>query len=316
MVSPDNIKSPRKKTDSIDDDPHHKMWPKIQGLRDTDGFPIFDEDYYGIMGAYGFYDNNKIPKPDELLTHDIDTTTALHFYDTSLKKTPIDPKAVTTGGVGGSYKKSELYNDMDFSAFSTDRIKEKTHRILTDPARAYQAEALMNMRARKKILLENFKKIPPLNQLLEYTMMSLNVNTMLLERITDVLDYQEKQYVFEKQEAKPQGKNFYAELTLIKDTEATHIDFQNQKNNKNVPAVNTIRDFPNHNLLSLTIAIVSGSGNVYFATNKSQNSLETTVKLVASDGPYLINANKHFVIESLNIRADTDDTVVKLIGLY
>lgn len=317
MVSPDSIRTPKKKTDPIPDDKSHKAFSRVQGLRDIDGFPYMDDDYYGILGAYGFWPTDKIPGPGQKLTQDSDTTTALHFYDTSLKNTPLDPKDDTItqhlGKIAQDYQEGEVYSTQDFGEASTERIKEKTHRILTDSTRAYQAEMLIRMRDRKAHLLRTFKEQKPLNMLLEYTMMTLNVNTMLLERITDVLDYQEKLYILNKEEKRPQGKQFYAEMTLINGAEPTHLDFLDENNYKNIPSGAVIRDFPKHKLFSINVIMSSGT-NVHLATNKPKNSNETTVTMTTAE-PYLMEP-RDFVIESINLRASGANAAVKVIGFY
>lgn len=317
MVSQANIKTPPKKTDPIPDDKNHRYFKYLQGMRDMGDSPVMDDDYYGILGSLGFYDNTKIPRPDEIWAQDTDTTTALHFYDTSLKNVPIDRKDDTInlhlGKVAQDLQEGDLYNTQDFGEASTERIKEKTHRILTDPSRAYQSKMLIKMRERKKHLIETFDKQKPLNMLLEYTMMNLNVNTMLLERITDVLDYQEKIYVFQKDENKPQGKQFYAEMTLVSDAPVTHLDFLDENNYKNIPTIATIKDFPKHKLMSLNVVVVSGT-DVHIATNKAKNSDETTVKLSTTD-PFIGDPGR-FIYETLNLRATGGNAVIKIIGFY
>lgn len=317
MVSPDNIRTPKKKTDPIPDNIDLREFKRLQGLRDTEGFGIADDDYYGLLTALGFYDSKR-PLTGENYTHDTDTTTAMHYYDTTLKKVPIDKKDDTIsmhlGKVAEDLKEGDLYAIQDFSEASTERIKEKTHRILTDPSRAYQSKMLNMMRDRKSYLLKNYSKQKPLNMLIEYTMMNLNVNTMLLERITDVLDYQEKLYMLEKIESKPQGKQFYAEMTLVNGDPVTHLDFTDESNYRNIPAVATIKDFPKHKLLSLNVVMASGT-NVHLATNEPVNSVKTTVAITPSD-PYIAGVEDKFVFESLNLRASGADAAIKIIGFY
>jgi hypothetical protein len=322
MVSPDHVSTPIKKTDFREEEGAENKQQElslIQGIRDYSNFPIGNEDYYGQLGSLGFYNPDHYPRL-EPLTHDISTTTALHMYDLVKKKTPIDRRVdvATTdlGRVARDYKNSDLYAIQDWATADIERIREKTHRIQSDPSRKLQSQSLIEIsEARVKISkAAKLKKIPPLNQMIAYNQMLLNLTTMLLERTTDVLDYQEKIFTFNKYELKPLARNFYAELTLVDGAEATKFDFRDENNNKNIPSVNTILDFPKHNLLSLNIIFDSGT-NIHFATNKSTNSLETTVKLTNAPETYTITPGQ-FSIESLNIRASGANGTVRLIGLY
>jgi hypothetical protein len=287
-----------------------------EGFTDSTGFALLNDDYYGIMGALGFYDNTKLPKRGPL-THDTDTTTSLHYYDTSRKKTPIDKREDTNlnlSQVAQDYSNSELYEIQDFSEASARRIKEKTHRILNDPIRKLQSQLLIDIQEMKGKLQDPRAKIHPIDKLVAYSSMLLNVNTILLERMTDVLDYQEKIFMFNKYETKPKAQLFYCEMTLTDGAEATKIDFSDAKYNLNIPLNAKIYDFPSHNLLSLQIIFDSGT-NLFISTNKPANSLETTLKLNSPPQEYTVTPGQ-FSIKSLNMRAQGSDSVVRIIGLY
>lgn len=289
----------------------------IQGMKTWDNIPIFDDDYYGYLGGVlGFYNAEKYPFFGPL-THDTNTTTALHFYDTSKQKTPIDIRLdvinPNLSQVAQDYTNADLYDVQDFAEASSKRIKEKTHRILNDPERKFQSQKLIDIQNLKGHLHKR-KHIPSIEKLVAYNSMLLDVNTLLLNRMTDILDYQEKSFMFNKYETKPLSQNFYAEMTLTDGAEATKLDFTDDSNNRNIPSNAVIRDFPKHNLLSLQIIFDSGT-NLYFATNKPTNSLETTVKLTSPPVPFNI-APGQFSIKSVNIRASGADGVVRLIGLY
>ena len=289
----------------------------LEGLMDDNRLALYNDDYYGMMGSLGFYDASHMPWYGPL-THDTDTTTALHYYDTSMKKTPIDKRIdvinPNLSQVQQDYTNADLYDVQDFAEASSKRIKEKTHRILNDPTRKFQSQKLINIQNIKGELLNPRKRISSLDKLVAYNAMVLDVNTLLLERLTDVLDYQEKAYMFNKYETKPLSQNFYAEMTLTDGAQATKLDFTDSSNNRNVPATATLLDFPKHNLLSLQIIFDSGT-NLFFATNKSTNSLETTVKMTSPPQQYTITPGQ-FSIKSVNLRASGANGVVRLIGLY
>lgn len=288
-----------------------------EGFLDETKFPILDGDYYGWLGAAGYYDNSKYPI-DGPLVHPTETTTALHYYDMSKKKTPVDKRLDTINPnlsqVALDYSNAELYDVQDFAAKAEQRIREKTHRILNDPIRKFQSQALIDIQKVKGDIIKKKDSIAPLQQVLLYNQMLLTVNTLLLERLTDVVDLQEKIYMFNKYETKPLATNFYAEMTLTADAEATKLDFTDSSNNRNVPAGAKLFDFPRHNLLSLQVIFDSGT-DLYFATNKPVNSLETTVRLTSPPQPYTL-APGQFSIKSVNLRASGTDATVRLIGLY
>ena len=288
-----------------------------RGYSDYNSFPIAEYDYYAILASLGKYNPDALPTADKVLTHDIPTTTALHFYDKSKQKTPIDARVDTVtpnlSEIADDYKRAELYNIQDFESAAVDRIKEKTHRILSDPIRKYQSQMVIDTRNLKSRVIKD-KTMPIAEKLMHFSVMNLNINTLLLERITDVLDYQEKIYTFEKQEKKALGKNFYVEMTLTDGAEATKIDFRDSSNNMNIPSGAEIKDDPKHNLKNLTIYFDSGT-NVHFSTNKPANSLETTVKLSNAPMAYTMDL-QDFSIESVNIRASGANASVRIIGLY
>jgi hypothetical protein len=289
----------------------------FEGFLDDTRFPILDGDYYAWLGAAGYYDNSRFPI-DGPLTHDTNTTTALHYYDISKKKTPVDKRTDTINPnlsqVALDYSNAELYDVQDFATQAEKRIKEKTHRILNDPIRKIQSQALIDIQKVKGDIIKNKTTIAPLQQVILYNQMLLTVNTLLLERITDIVDLQEKLYMFNKYETKPLANNFYAEMTLVAGNDATKLDFTDSTNNKNIPATAKLYDFPKHNLLSLQVIFDSGT-DLYFATNKPANSLETTVKLTSPPQQYTLTPGQ-FSIKSVNLRASGTDGTVRLIGLY
>lgn len=288
----------------------------IQGFTDETGFPIDNDDWYGLMGAYRFYNPDKIPKYGPF-THDTNTTTTLQFYNTAYKKTPLDLREDSEPNlskVALDRKEANLYNIQDFSETSAQRILEKTHRILTDPDRKLQAQELIEIQRQKGRLLDD--KLHPIWKILNYDEMILKVNTLMLNRLTDVLDYMEKQYTFSKYELRPKGYTFYGEMTLPAGGAVTHFDFTDDTKNKNVPANAQIFRFPRHNLLSLQIIFDAGT-NLYYSTNEPTNSEYAYVKLTNAILPnqVLIKPGQQ-VLQTLNIRADTSDATVRLVGLY
>ena len=50
-----------------------------RGYSDYNSFPIAEYDYYAILASLGKYNPDALPTADKVLTHDIPTTTALHF---------------------------------------------------------------------------------------------------------------------------------------------------------------------------------------------------------------------------------------------
>lgn len=314
-----NPVSPRpKKKEEPYDNPRHEF-SFYQGITDEDNLALLNDDYYGYLGAMGFYNNKKLPRHSPL-TFDSNTNTVLRFNDMSKQKTPIDKRKDVEphlGQVALDIKNSELYKVQDFSEESEKRTIEKTHRILNDPTRRLQAQKLIEIQQEKSRLLDPRLKMHPLERMITYNQMMLETNIILLDRITDVLDYQEKIYTFNKFEVRPYGINFYAEMTLKNGAKATKLDFQDDTKNLNVPSNATMTDYPRHNLLSLQVIFDSGN-QIYFATNKPSSSLETTVKLTNAVLPNTFTISPgQFSIKSLNIRADGGaDGVVRLIGLY
>lgn len=291
----------------------------VRGIRDETGFPIDNDDYYGQLGALGFYNDKHIPKYGPY-THDVNTTTAIHFHNTAYQKTPIDMREDSEPNlskVALDYKEANLYNIQDFSETSARRILEKTHRIHTDPDRKIQAQELINIQQEKGRLLDPKLKDHPLYRLLSYNEMILKVLTLNLNRTTDMLDYLEKQYTFSKYELRPKGYSFYCELTLTNGAQATHFDFTDDTKNRNMPSNAVMYRYPRHNLLSLQI-IFDGGTNLYYSTNEPTNSTDAFVKLTNAVIPNQVTiAPGQQVIQSLNIRADGGaDGVVRLVGLF
>jgi hypothetical protein len=291
----------------------------FEGFSDDAGNAVLNDDYYGYLLSLGYYKNDKYPKQGPW-THDLNTTTALHFTDTSKQKTPIDKRMDVVnqnlGEVAANFNSGNLYDVQDFSDVSAKRIKEKTYRILSDHDRKLQSQKLIDMQKVKGDLTDpiHSKNIHPLNKLIAYNSMLLDVNIMLLNRMTDVLDYQEKIHMFNKYETKPLGQNFYAEITLKAGDEAMKLDFTDSANNRNVPASALLYDFPKHNLLSLQIIFDSGT-DLYFSTNKPTNSLETYMRLKTPPQQYTMTPGQ-FSIKSVNLRASGSDASVRLLGLY
>lgn len=293
----------------------------ISGFEDEIGFGIDFDDYYTNMGELGFFRNDKLPK-NSPLTLSTDTTTALHFYDKSLQKTPIDPRQdvihADLSKLAKEVKDGDAYNIQDFERLASDNIKQRTLRILSDPEEKYESELLARMKDRKRHILTNFEKIKPLNQLLEYNLMNLNIVTMNLNRQAKSQFLLEKLLYFHEERQKPRGKSFYAEINLTAKAEATRLDFRDEKDNKNVSTASTtfFKNFPQQNLMYLSVYVMSGT-KVYLATNESDSSLDTYIPLTTSDGAYVYDGKPYHPIESINIRAnDADDCQVKIVGLY
>ena len=307
--------NPKHKTEARHNKRHQSSF--FAGFTDWTGMPILDEDYYGWLGAAGYYDNTKYPIEGPL-THDTNTTTVLHYEDMSKKKTPLDKRVDTVhpnlSQVAINYQNAELYDVQDFGEAATQRIKEKTHRILNDPIRKFQAQTLIDIQKMKGELLKNKHKTPPLNQLIVYNQMLLNVNTLLLERITDLVDLQEKHLMYNKFETKPLSKNFYAEITLKNGDAPTKLDFVDPSNNRNVPTTAYVSQSPNHNLLSLQIIFDTGT-TLQFATNEPTNSLATTIKMINPPNQYTL-APGGFSIRSVNLLALDADANIRLVGLF
>jgi hypothetical protein len=291
----------------------------VQGITDEGGFPIDNDDYYGLMTSLGFYDPKHLGKYGPF-THDTNTTTVLHYNNTAYQKTPIDLREDSEPNlskVALDYKEANLYNIQDFSETSARRILEKTHRIQTDPDRKIQAQELIDIQREKGRLMDERLNRHPLAKLLSYNEMLLKINTLTLNRITDVLDYLEKQYTFSKYELRPKGYTFYAEMTLPTGQATTHIDFTDDRKNINVPSNAVMFRFPRHNLLSLQIIFDSGA-DIYYSTNEPSNSNSAFVKLNSLVLPNQVTiVPGQQVINTLNIRADGGtDGVVRLVGLY
>lgn len=290
----------------------------VNGFEDDLGLGVDFDDYYNVMGEYGFFNNKKIPKHAPL-THSTNTTTAVHFYDKSLQKTPIDPRHdvvhADLGLLAQQVKDGDGYNIQDFESLAAESIKLRTLRILSDPEEKLESELLSRMRERKGYLLDNFSTIKPLNQLLEYNLMNININTMNLNRLAKLQFLLEKQLFFHEKKQKPKGKTFYAELDLVAGAQATRIDFREESKNMNVStdATTFYHSFPRQNLMFLSVTITDGT-KVFLATN--ENDLTTYIPLTQSDGPYVYDGKPYFAVESLNIRADSDACKVTIMGLY
>lgn len=291
----------------------------VQGFTDETGLPIDDDDYYGYLGSLNFYDAEKYPWfwP---LGRDTNTTTAIRYYDTRYQKTPLDTAEdpePNLSKVALDNKEANLWNIQDFSETAAKRILEKTHRIQYDPDRRIQAQILSDIQKEKGRLLDPKIREHPLEVLLSYNEMNLKVNTMLLNRMTDILDYQEKQYTFSKYEVRPKGMQFYAEMTLTSGAPATKFDFTDDRYNLNVPTNIVMYRYPYHNLLSLLIIFESGT-DLYYSTNEPNNSLDAFIKFDTTSLPARVSFTPgQFAISSLNLRADGGTNgFVKIIGLY
>lgn len=291
----------------------------IQGITDPTGYPVEDHDYYGQLGLIqGFYDAQKYPYHWPL-KHDLNTTTALRFNDMSYQKTPLDTSEDSEPNlsrVAYDNKEANLWSIQDFSETSARRILEKTHRIENDPDRKIQAQKLINMQKMKGKLLDPKAIHHPVDRLVSYEEMLLDTNIMLLNRMTDILDFQEKLYTFQKFETRPKGLNFYTELTLTAGSAATKLNFQDDRYNKNVPQGTAMYRYPYHNLRSLNIMFVSGT-NLYYSTNEPDSQLDAYIKFNPPAFPTSITLDYGaFDIWSLNLRADGGNAVVRLLGLY
>lgn len=287
--------------------------PLATGFLDENGIAIDNDDYFGYLASLGFYD----PSTKGPLSHDVNTTTAIHFTDASYKKTPIDVRQDLDPDLSvfaKDFKEANLYNLQDFSDQAARRTIEKTQRIMADPIRKIQSQILIDIDKEKKRLLDPKIRSHPLYQILGYDQMVLRVNTLLLDRITDLLDYSEKQYTFSKYELRPLGLQFYCEMTLTADAPTTHFDFTDELFNTNMPANAVMFKYPRHNLLSLEIIMDSGT-NVYYSTNELNNSTDAYVKLNGAPTETTIRPGQQ-VLSSLNIRASGSDAVVRILGLY
>ena len=317
------VNSPKKiKYDEASWDNKSLEFSLVRGLTDPSGYPIDDDDWFGQKGlVQGLYDAQRYPFHWPLV-HDTNTTTAIRFNDMAYQKTPLDTaedSEPNLSRVALDNKEANLWNIQDFSETSARRILEKTHRIQNDPDRKIQAQKLVNMQKEKGRLLDPTLIKHPLQRLISYNEMLLDTNIMLLNRMTDALDYLEKSYVFQKYEVRPKGLQFYCELTLHPGTPATKLNFQDDTYNRNVPASTVMYRYPYHNLLSLEIMIISGD-QVYYATNEPNSQLDNYIKFdnTITPAPTAINFSPgQFVIESLNIRADgVNPAVIRLVGLY
>jgi hypothetical protein len=287
--------------------------PLSTGFLDEHGIAVDNDDYFGYLQSLGFYD----PGTQGPLSHDMNTTTAIHFTDTKYKKTPIDVRQDLEPDLSvfaKDFKEANLYNLQDYSDQAAKRTIEKTQRIMADPIRKIQSQILIDIDKEKKKLLDPAIKFHPLYQILAYDQMILRINTLLLDRITDVLDYNEKQYTFSKYELRPLGLQFYCEMTLTADAPTTHFDFTDEIFNTNIPSNAVMFKYPRHNLLSLQIIMDSGT-DVFYSTNELNNSTDAYVKLTGAPTDTTIRPGQ-MVLSSLNIRASGGDAVIRILGLY
>lgn len=320
------IRAPQNAEDVHDEIEYHKAdWDNkahqfsfVQGMTDWSGLPLEDDDFYGHQGARGMFNAEQYPFHWPLV-HDTNTTTALRFYDMAYQKTPLDTAEETEPNlsrIAQDIKESNLWSVQDFSETSSRRILEKQFRIRNDPDRKIQAQKLINMQKMKGHLLDPKLKTHPVDKLTSYNEMLLDTNIMLVNRLTDTLDYLEKTYMFEKYEKRAKGLNFFCELTLTSNAPATKINFTDDKFNLNVPVNAVMHHYPYHNLRSLNIMIISGV-NLYYSTNEPDNQLDTYVKFDPASPPTSIQLDfGSFDIWSLNLRADGGDAVVRLLGLF
>lgn len=297
------------------DDPRQDI-TFFQGFMDnTSDLEIDNDDYYGIMGQYGFHDNSGKKHP---LTHTTDVTTVLQYYDTNLKNTPLDSRRevsnIDVSQIAKDLKTGNYYSTQNFTEKAAQTIAEKTHRILTDPIRTFQSQILIDIQNHLN-RLRNLPHVPTTDKIMEFSSMLLTVNMLSLERQTDLLDTLEKLLLFDKQESKPEGKTFYAEMTLTNNAEATKLDFVDPKNNRNVPSNASININPNGNLYSINLIFDAGN-TLYFSTNEPPNSIDTRAKLISPPQTYVFSPDTK-KLSSINLRATGgSDATIRLIGLY
>ena len=296
-------------------DPRHDL-SFFQGFRDTSsGVEIDSDDYYGLMGQYGFFDNTGKKNP---LTHSTDVSTVLQYYDTNLKNTPLDTRKevakVDVSKIAEDLKTGNYYSAQNFAENAAKTIAEKTHRVLTDPIRTFQSQILIDIQNHLN-RLRNLPHISATDKIMEFSSMMLTVNMLALERQTDLLDIMEKQLLFDKEESKPVGKTFYAEMTLTTNSEATRLDFVDPKNNKNVPGNASISINPNGALYYINLIFDSGD-TLYFSTNEPANSIDTRAKLILPPQTFNFAPNKKS-LQSINLRAaGSTNANIRIIGLF
>lgn len=254
---------------------------------------IYGTDYYDKLldtGVAGF--NRSIGSPTN--------NTINRYYDEKRNYSLLAPTLDPTSIVDISKRAKEYIKKNDWSEslfFSSAFDKDEVEARLLEKSIVY-SKRLEWWR------INEVKRRPPFAQL-------IGINLMILDKLDNILRYVTKQYIHEKIETTPKGKNFYVKGTFTNGAVATRFDFTDLSKCKNTAGLNVV-NFPSTEMFSILIRCDSG-GPIQIAINEDDN-LTTYIDLAANEEHKIDNSEA--VIKSLNIRANGADAVTRIIGLY
>ena len=273
-------------------------------LKNTEGI-VSDEIHGSQLGSDYYRIQDKIGVIDTAtgLNQNPITSSINRYYDESVNLNVLVPALdpFNIANLSRDVKNSIAKNDFSESyLFSADFDKN---------------EIIQRFRERKTLrskLLEYYrinkiKQKHPMEQL-------IGLDLMILDKLDNILRYSVKQYILDKFEKRPQGKPFYTKTNFIATENTTKIVFTDESKVKDRPSsgMNWV-NFPSTELFSLTVKCDSG-GPITIGLNESDTNYETYIEIKAGE-EYRVEEDSA-LIKSLNIRANSNDAVVRLIGLY
>lgn len=264
-------------------------------LTDIPSGEYYGDNYYQNLDDIGLTnENNSVSTPTRGSVN--------RYYDEkrnySLLAPTLDPTNIynLTKRVRDSIKQNDFSESYFFSSLFDE--KEINERFLE--------KKLIYSKRLEYLRIKDIKERPPFAQLLAF-------NLLILDKLDNILRYNQKHYILNKLEEQPQGKNFYTKTTFVNGANTTKFDFTDLSNCLNIPDNTNINNFPSTEMFSLIVRCDSG-GPIEIAPNEPEGNLNTYIEIKANEEHKIENTRA--IVKSLNIRANGSNAVVRLLGLW
>lgn len=256
---------------------------------------IYGADYYGTINEIGL-------SHDKTMSVGTPTKGSINrYYDESrnysILAPTLDPTHIhnLTKRVRDSIQKNDFSESYFFSSlFDKNDISER-----------YLEKNLIYSKKLEYQRLKAIKERPAFAQLIA-------LNLLILDKLDNILRYNQKHYILNKFEEKPQGINFYTKATFINGAKTTRYEFTDIGKCENMPEA-PYHNFPSTELFSLIVRCDSG-GPIEIAPNMPEGNLNAYIELKANEEHKIENTSA--LTKSLNIKASGSNAVVRILGLF
>lgn len=256
---------------------------------------IYGADYYNTLDDIGLtYGNQSVGSPTNNLIN--------RYYDEKRNYSWLVPvvNPLNIYQLSRRVKQSIQENDYSESNFFSSTFEKQ------DISERFLEKNLVYSKKLEYYRINEIKQRQPIQQL-------IGLNLLVLDKLDNILRYITKEYILNKYEKQPEGKNFYTKSIFINGAAPTKIDFTELDKCGNLPPTFNYKNFPSTELFSLIVKLDSG-GPIQIGINESDKDYSTYIDLAVNETHEI--SNEKATIKSLNIMANGADATCRIIGMF